>query len=239
LAFDLPRNRVVSAEELDIRLDPAPHPFELAHAEPIEANWRSEVARNPALFDGTIVLLSELAYAGGRLTGRCHAVRYATLLHWRRSDRSGGAAEHAFAHAALVSSDNALVAIRMAAHTANAGKVYFAAGSFEPSDFRDGQADLDYNMRREVGEETGLDIGPLRREAGFRLFSANGGTVIFRRYFLDETAEAIARRITGFVAAQAESEIDGPVIIRDADVLPEGTMPHMAAIVRWHFSPES
>ena len=45
---------------------------------------------------------------------------------------------------------NALVAIRMGAHTVNAGKVYFAAGSFEPEDFPDGVVDAHGNMAREV-----------------------------------------------------------------------------------------
>ena len=54
------------------------------------------------------------------------------------------------------------MAIRMAAHTVNAGRVYFAAGSFEPSDFRDGLVDADGNMVREVREETGLDIAGAR-----------------------------------------------------------------------------
>ena len=39
-----------------------------------------------------------------------------------------------------------------------AGRVYFAAGSFEPVDFRDGLVDVDFNMIREVREETGLDL---------------------------------------------------------------------------------
>lgn len=234
MTFDLPRNQVVPVTAIDVRLDPGPHPFEAQNAATIEANWQREVSANPALFDGTIVLLSEITYAGGKLAGRCHEVRYATLLHWRRSRPVG--AEHAFAHAALVSSDGALIAIRMAAHTANAGRVYFAAGSFEPFDFRDGRVDVEANMMREVREETGLDISATSRETGYHLFSRDGATVIFRRYFLAETADVIAARITRFVAGEAEPEIDGPVIIRDRENLPDGVMPYMKAIIDWHFS---
>ena len=235
MAFDIPRNVILPVDTVEVRLDPAPHPFEIANREEIERNWSAEKLERPALFDGTVVLLSELSYAAGRLRGRCHAIRYATFLHWRGNPSIPGA-EHAFAQAMLVSRDNALIAIRMASHTVNAGSVYFAAGSFEPMDFVDGVADIDLNMIREVGEETGLDISQARRAGRYHVMSADGGTVIFRRYFLDLDAEEIAGRIRGFVAKEAEPEIDGPVIIGGPHNLPEGLKPYMRPLVEWHFS---
>jgi 8-oxo-dGTP pyrophosphatase MutT (NUDIX family) len=233
MAFNIPRNSIVPVSAIAVRLDPGQHPFEAANAEAIEANWQREVSANPALFDGAIVLLAELAYVDGRLTGRCHAVRYATLLYWRRNRPQG--VEHAFAHAALVSSDGALVAIRMAAHTANAGRIYFAAGSFEPFDFRDGLVDVEANMAREVREETGLDISAIPHDASYHLFSQDGATVIFRRCYLGETADQIAKRIADFVVSEERSEIDGAVVIRNGENLPDGVMPYMKAIIDWHF----
>ncbi len=230
----LPLGVIVPVDEIDVRLDPAPHPFERANLPAIAENWRREVAAKPALFDGTIALLSELGYADGRLSGRCHAVRYSTFLYWRR-DRVATAA-HAFAHPMLVSRDNALVAIRMGAHTVNAGRVYFAAGSFEPEDFPDGQVDAHGNMVREVREETGLDIAAVRRGARHHALATERGTVIFRRYFLDEPADRIASRIRAFIAGESEPEIEGPVVIRDASELPAGLMPHMPQLIDWHFS---
>jgi 8-oxo-dGTP pyrophosphatase MutT (NUDIX family) len=234
LSFSLPRNRVVPVSGLDVRLDPAPHPFEIGHQLAIEENWRREREANPALFDGRLVLLSEVGYDDGRVVGRCHSVRYATLLYWRRARPQG--AEHAYAHAALVSSDNALVAIRMGAHTANAGKVYFAAGSFEAVDFIDGVVDVEANMAREVREETGLDISGLPRDDEYQLFSRDGITVVFKRYYIDQPAEQIAAKITDFVERETDPEIAGPVIIRGRDNLPDGVMPYMNAIIDWHFS---
>jgi 8-oxo-dGTP pyrophosphatase MutT (NUDIX family) len=219
---------------VDVRLDAAPHPFELEHQLAIEENWRREREANSALFDGRLVLLSEVSYEQKRVIGRCHSVRYATLLYWRRARPAG--AEHVYAHAALVSSDGALVAIRMGAHTANPGKVYFAAGSFEPMDFVDGMVDVEGNMAREVREETGLNISRLPRDDEYRLFSRDSITVIFKRYYLGEPADLIAAKISDFVARETEPEIEGPVIIRECDNLPEGVMPYMKAIIDWHFS---
>jgi 8-oxo-dGTP pyrophosphatase MutT (NUDIX family) len=234
VTFHIPRDIIVPVDEVDVRLDPGPHPFETANAAAIEENWRAEKRANPALFDGTVVLLSEFGYAGHRLSGRCHAVRYATFLYWRR-DRVGTVA-HVFAHPMLVTRDNALMSIRMAAHTVNAGRVYFAAGSFEPEDFPGGVVDPHGNMVREVAEETGLDISAVRRGERYYALSTDSGTVLFRRYFLDEDADEVARRIEAFVEGEREAEISGPVIIRTAGDLPEGLMLHMKPLIEWHFT---
>lgn len=235
MAFDIPRGTVFPVHEVDVRLDPDAHPFEREHAAEIAKNWEIETAEKPALFNGTVVLLSALSYTGASLRGRCHAVSYATFLYWRRN-RLSAPAEHSFAHAVLVSSDGALVAVRMGSHTANAGRVYFAAGSFEPADFRDGLVDLEFNMAREVREETGLEISHLPRDPAYHAYSSEQGTVIFRGYLLDEDAETVAARIREHVAAETEPEIEGPVIIRSRGDLPEGLMSHMLPIIDWHFS---
>lgn len=239
MSFDLPRGVVTPVRSVDVVLDPGPHPYEVENTAAIDANWRVEHAANPYLFDGTMVLLSHLRLEpDGGLIGRCHRVRFATMLYWRKNKGNPGV-EHSYAHAALVSSDGALVAIRMSRRTANPGSVYFAAGSFEPTDFVDDRVNLHGNMAREVLEETGIDIDRAIRESVDHIFSESGSTVIFRRYWLDEDADTLAARITAFVAGQDEPEIDGPVIIRSADHLPEGTLRHMRAIVRWHFSPRA
>ncbi|TPI52273.1 hypothetical protein FJ417_27480 [Mesorhizobium sp. B3-1-7] len=235
MSFDLPRNVILPVDAVDVRLDTGPHPFALSNAAAIAENWRQETAANPALFDGTVVLLSELAYRDGRLAGRCHAVNYSTFLLWRKRREISGA-EHAYAHAMLVAGDNALVAIRMGPHTVNAGRVYFAAGSFEPIDFRDGLVDVDFNMIREVGEETGLDLSEAERGRHYHALSTPSGTVIFRRYRVAEPADELARRITAFVATETDPEIEGPVIIRHAGDLPDGLMPHMKPLIEWHFA---
>ncbi len=234
MTFDVPPDTILPVDEVEVMLDPSPHPFERDNQAAIAQNWLLEKAAKPALFNGTMALLSELAYREGRLTGRCHAVNYATFLYWR-SNRATPGAGHAFAHPMLVSRDNALIAIRMGAHTVNAGRVYFAAGSFEAEDFPGGKVDMHFNMAREVLEETGLDIDTARRGRRHYALATERGTVIFRRYFLDEDADEIAARIGEFVAGDADPEIEGPVVIRGPDDLPDGLMPHMRALIDWHF----
>lgn len=112
MSIDLPRDTILPVDSVDVRLDPAPHPFELGNRRAIEENWAHEITINPHLFDGRVALLSELSYRDGRLKGRCHIVNYSTFLYWRRNRETPGTG-HVFAHAMLISSDNAMVAIRI------------------------------------------------------------------------------------------------------------------------------
>jgi 8-oxo-dGTP pyrophosphatase MutT (NUDIX family) len=232
--FDIPRGIILPVAQVDVSLDPEPHPFEAANRAQIDANWLTEKAANRALFDGEVSLLARLAYRDERLEGACHTIRFATFLYWRKT-RPWPGAEHAFAHAMPVSSDGPLIAIRMGRNTTNPGKVYFAAGSFDPVDFPGGKVDVDFNMAREVAEETGLEIAGLPRDPNYHALSGAGGTVIVRRYFLPKPAEETAEAIRAFVAADPEPEIEEPVIIRNADDLPDGIMPYMATLIAWHF----
>ena len=232
--FDIPCDVILPVETVAVRLDAAPHPFETDNGVEIDANWAREKAANPALFDGAMVLLSRLTYDRRRLEGVCHLIRYATFLHWRR--HRPAVAGHTFAHAMLVTTDNALIAVRMGRHTANPGNVYFAAGSFEPMDFTDGFADVDFNMIREVREETGLNLAPLPRDPICHVLATEAGTVIFRRFYLPFDSTEAARRIEEHVAGDPDPEVVGPVIIRDPADLPDGILPHMLPLIEWHFA---
>lgn len=232
----LPQGEVFDFDAADLRLVAGTHPYERHHAAAIDAGWALRSAGNPTLFDGRIVLFAGIGLHGRRLEATGYETRYATFMHWRAAPPDP-AADHCFAHAVLAGADGALLAVRMGAHTANPGKVYFAAGSFEAEDVTpDGRVDAMANMRREVGEETGLELSQAVAEPGWHGWSHDRRTVLFKRFRFAETAEELARRVRAFVAAEVDPEIDGPVILRKASDLPAETVPHMPALVAWHFS---
>ena len=132
MRFDLPRDQIfeIGGDRRSPRSRPAPVPGRVP-MRPWGHNGFEEKAAKPALFDGEVVLLSELQFSQGRLSGLCHngALFAVPLLAQSPPGRFPPSMPNA--HPILVAADNALVAIRMAAHTFNAGQVYFASGSFE------------------------------------------------------------------------------------------------------------
>jgi len=234
-AFDLPRGVIVPVRDIDLRMLPGDHPFAARNRAAAQANWEREIAAKPALFDGRITLFASMHIADGVLAGAFHMTDYSSFLHWRRM-RGAREGEHAYAHAVIVARDGNLLAARMGGHTANEGRVYFAAGSFDPDDIRDGRIDVEANMAREVAEETGLLLAGMRPEAGYHIYSVESGTVLMRRYHSDRTAEELAAAVRAHVAAQADPEIEGPVILSPGSGPNEDFADHMHAIVDWHFN---
>ncbi|APH72684.1 hypothetical protein [Aquibium oceanicum] len=235
MAFTLAMNRLVDVADARLRVDPAPHPYEARNAAAIEANWQRETAANPHLFDGRVLVFSRLETTRGRFEGEAHAARFATFMHWRKeSDKQD--MRHVFANAVLVTTDGALVAIEMGAHTVSAGKVYFPSGSFEPDDVADGEIDIVGNMRREVAEETGLSIDGLPHEPGYRVLALDTGTVLTTRFRLPMSAGEAEERIRAHMATEEQPEIARPVIIRDAALAGINVAGHMPQLVDWHFA---
>lgn len=149
--------------------DPAVHPlakFEIGFRDrvpdfattrraEIEARWRVEVAANPALFNGTVLLFEDVAVSGDMLSATAVPVDYASfsaLLAWRDEARL----MNVFGAAAIVSADGDLLLGRMGANTDDAGTVKLVGGTPDMSDVADGGVDLLGSIAREMTEETGL-----------------------------------------------------------------------------------
>ncbi|THF53988.1 NUDIX hydrolase [Allorhizobium terrae] len=211
-----PDGQVFEIDDVQLAVLGGDHPFHLANAEGAKAHWQKAVAETPALFDGKMLLFNRLSLQGRRVLGDCYVIPYSTFLLWRRQ-ADPGLGYHLFAFAVIMSSDGALIAVEMAAHTANAGLVYCAAGSLDMSDIIDGQVDVEANIRREVMEETGLSLESAKVDAQLRGYRRGRIVTLFRCFHLDMTAEEIFARIEAHMTVDHEKEIARPVAIRSAD----------------------
>jgi 8-oxo-dGTP pyrophosphatase MutT (NUDIX family) len=219
---------------IDVRLLSTRHPFEAKFEKEIAENWKTELSGNPRLFNGRVTLASAASLRDGILQGVTHEIDFATFLFWRKMRQTEGSC-HIFAFAVPVTRDAALVAAKMSNVTANPGRVYFAAGSFEKCDFVGGQMNFVANTHREVFEETGLSLDDVPHDAEFGLIRIGAAVLIFRRYLLNDDAEAVAQAICEHASADANPEIEGPVIIRKGEV-PTGALRHMPVLLDWHFA---
>ncbi|MBY5567971.1 NUDIX hydrolase [Rhizobium leguminosarum] len=230
-----PEATVFPIADVDLRVLPGTHPFVIAEEAAIGENWKRETASNPALFDGRLVFLQQLSLTEEGIWGEGYVTPFSAFMWWRRQpQRQGGL--HVFAYPVLESSDGALVAIRMGAHTANAGQVYFAAGSLEPEDIVDGRCDIEANMRREVHEETGLDLAHSVAGQGLFASHSNRTVTLLRLFRFDMTADEMVERIESHMLVAEDKEIAGAVAIRSADHSAHPYNISMLPVIDWYFS---
>jgi len=182
-----------------------------------------------------MVLQRHLTYDQGVIRGVAHVIPYSTLLWWRKRPDPEGAL-HLFGFAVIVSSDGAIIAIRMSDRTANPGQVYCAAGSLDLSDIIDGKLDVAGNMAREVREETGLALSEAEADQHFYASHKDNRIVVFRLYRFPVTSSEIKARIEAHMPHDKEQEIDGVVVIRSADPIAHNYNPLMLPILDWFFS---
>jgi 8-oxo-dGTP pyrophosphatase MutT (NUDIX family) len=226
--------RVTPVHGLNLEVDPGPHPLELAHAEAIAAHWSHEHAANPALYNGRLILQRHMRVEDGLVHAVGHEASFASFLWWRRQTNLAGAC-HLFGYPVLVAGDGALIAVEMAPHTANPGQVYFAAGSLDPADVVEGRCDLIGNMRREVLEETGLDLRAAREDAVMYASYRPHKLTLLQMYRFEEPAEVLLDRIAEFARTAAEQEISRAIAIRSADRSAHRYGPAMLPILDWYF----
>lgn len=210
------------------------HPIEKAHAQEIAINWQQEQMANPALYNGELILQERIALQDGCIFAEGYVADYASFLWWRKAPGRPGAC-HLFGYPVLVASDGALIAVRMSAHTANPGQVYFAAGSVEPVDVVNGECDLSANMAREVLEETGLSLADAKTDGQLYASYRTRRLTLFQLFHFAENADQLTARIRRHAEESGDKEISEAVAIRSADLSQHPYNPAMLALLRWYF----
>mgnify|MGYP001313678455 CR=1 FL=1 len=150
---------IIALEALDCRFVPKDWRFAAEHAPAIAENWQKFIADKPASFNGKVLLQHSWAIENGVYRARYLETDYASFIAWRDFGYPGAPMRNGFAMAALRARDGAYLLGVMGQGTANAGKIYFAAGTPDREDLLpDGTVDLAGSVLREMGEETGLRL---------------------------------------------------------------------------------
>jgi hypothetical protein len=229
-----PEGTVFPVSTLSLKVVDGEHPWVAEHRAEIDGNWAREIAGNPRLFNGQMVFQRTLSLDAGHVEGVAHMMPYAAFLYWRQKGRVSGG-NHLFAMPIILSADQALIAIEMAATTANPGRVYCPAGVPDGADVVDGHLDMEANMRRETLEETGLDIAGMQADPGWYAMHFENNIAVMRVFRSAMTEAEIHARVMAHVATEDEPEISALLGIRSADPAAQRYQPFMPAILDWVF----
>ncbi len=228
---------IVEVDAVDCLYEPRPWIFAERQADAIAAHWAEALRRKPRMFDGRVLLMHRGAVEKERdgrrvFRGAYLETSFSAFLYWRDIGLPPAGVRNGFGMACLSSSDGAFVLGEMGSHTANAGAIYFASGTPDPSDIRDGRVDIEGSIRRELGEETGLDPATLRFDSGLTLVMDANRVGFMKRVRSAETADALVARVAATLAADPEPELARMHVIRDVAGIGPAVQVSAAAYLR-------
>jgi hypothetical protein len=214
--------KIVALDELDFRIAPYEWDWAKQNEKYIGDYFARMRAHRPQIWNGRILMLSHCEVQGRKITGTFFETDFANLVAFRAAGFPDPAVRSCAASSALFTSDQAYVLGVMAAHTANAGRIYFIAGTPDTGDVRpDGTVDLAGSTVKELGEETGLGASDVRFAGEWHVVLAGARVSLIRIAHCTANEAALSERIRSFIASQKEPELSDIVAVRSrADFSP-------------------
>ena len=223
---------IFHVDRLELAFAPKPWAFAIERRAEITANFAALQREKPALWNGRVLLLHSQVLAGGVLRGGYLETDYASFSAWRHWGHPHAGVHDCFGAAALVSADGAILLGVMGAHTFNAGHIYFPCGTPDPDDIINDKVDLEFSVRRELKEETGLDAAEFTAEPGWTVVVDGAFIVAIKVLRSPLDAEALRARILEWLARERQPELSDIRIVRD----PGDFDPMMPGFVRAFFT---
>lgn len=200
---------------LDLKFEPRAWPWAEAHRADIDAHFAERQREQPNLWNGRVLLARGPAFANGRFSASYFEVDFASFLTWRDRGFPDASVFNSFGMGALRCADGAFIMGEMAAHTANAGRIYFPAGTPDTDDIVGDTVDIEGNMKREIAEETGLTPSDFRPAAHWDCVATGAALALIRVLHVDAPSEEIRARILANLARQAEPELSTIHLVRN------------------------
>jgi len=207
-------SRLHRVTALDLKVTPWVWPFARDRRAEIDAHFAEQQRAKPKMWNGRVLLARRPRFDGARFSAEYFETDFASFLAWRDFGFPDRDIVNGFGMGALRSSDGAFVLGEMGSHTANAGRIYFPAGTPDLDDIRDGTVDIPGSVAREAEEETGL--GPADYRAGPDWWCVDIGTSVamIRELHVEMPGEALQAKIEANLAQQAHPELSAIHLVR-------------------------
>ena len=202
-------------DRLDLTFAPKPWAFAAERRPEIDAYFAALTREKPAIWNGRVLLLHHQAVSDRVFRGEYLETDYASFAAWRHWGRPEAGVRDCFGAAAVVSADGAVLLGVMGAHTANAGSIYFPAGTPDLGDVVNRKVDLGFSVRRELKEETGLDAAKFTAAPGWTTVVDGGLIVQIKTLRSGANAEALRARMIEHLASEAQPEFSDIRVVRE------------------------
>jgi 8-oxo-dGTP pyrophosphatase MutT (NUDIX family) len=222
--------------QLDLRVEPWSWPFAIERRADIEAHFALKRREKPQLWNGRVMLARHPDFTGDCLSARYFETDFASFLAWRDWGFPDRDVFNGFGMGALRCSDGAFLLGEMADHTANAGRIYFPAGTPDLDDVRLGTVDIAGSVAREVEEETGLAPSDYRAGAHWDCVVSGAAIAMMRILNVDLTGDALRARVEATLASQHQPELVAMHLVRTTADLTAAMPRFVVAFLEQQFS---
>lgn len=189
-------------------------PFARERRAEIDAHFAAKQAEKPQLFNGRVLLGRHALFSPDRFSADYFETDFASFLAWRDWGFPDRDVFNGFGMGALRASDGAFVLGEMGPHTANAGRIYFAAGTPDLSDLRGDVVDIPGSVAREVEEELGLTAADYRAAEHWCCVVTGFSIAMMRVLDADAPGETLRAILTRNLAAQTAPELSAIHLVR-------------------------
>jgi hypothetical protein len=221
--------------QLDLGFQPWRWPFAEARRGEIDAHFALKQRETPEIWNGRILLGRDPDFTGDRFRASFFETDFASLLAWRDWGFPEAGAFNGFGMGALRCADGAFVMGEMGRHTANAGRIYFPAGTPDLKDLRDGRVDIPGSVVREIEEETGLTAADYRPDPHWDCVVTGASIAMIRILNVGQSGEAVRARIEATLAAQHQPELTAIHLVRTASDLTAAMPRFITAFIEQQF----
>ena len=206
--------RIHRVETLELSVAPFAWPFAQARAGEIAAHFAEKQREKPKLWNGRILLGRAPSFDGTHFSACYFEAGFADLLAWRDWGFPDRDVFNGFGMGALRTSDGAFVLGEMGADTANAGRIYFPAGTPDLDDISGDSLDIAGSVTREIREETGLAPIDYRAEPYWDCVVSGPAIAMMRTLQLEMSGEEARAKIEANLAAQQHPELAAVHLVR-------------------------
>lgn len=220
---------------LDLTLDGFRWPFAEHRRAEIDEYFATLRATKPQLWNGRVLLARDPAFTGATFSARYFETDFASIIAWRDWGFPDGAVFNAFGMGALRGSDGAFVLGEMAAHTANAGRVYFPSGTPDPGDVRGSIVDIAGSVARELTEETGLQPSDYTTDGVWHCVASGASVAMIRILDVPSPAATLRAKIMRAISAQTAPEFSAIHVVRGIDDFTAAMPDFVTAFLRSQF----
>lgn len=209
-------DEVISVDACHLHVGARSWTFADDHREAIERHWQAALARNPAYFNGTILMLAEYGISGGALRGELLKTDFKSVLYWRALGFPETGARDAFGSALVRSRDGGVLLTQQAAGFLNAGLAYLPGGFIDERDIDgDSRVVIADSVSRELAEETGLAAPVVARDAGYLVTRTGPHVSMTVTYRTTLSRGELRDAVSAYIVQAAERELSGCAVVGD------------------------